>query len=33
MAQISEHINYSNQKKCSYDKMRKMIFNLGIKTG
>ena len=29
--QISEHINYSNQKIHSYDQMRKMIVNLGTK--
>ena len=29
--QISEHINYSNQKIHSYDQMRKMIVNLGSK--
>ena len=31
MYQISEHINYSNHKNYSYDKMRKMIVNLGSK--
>ena len=29
MAHNSEHINYSNQKMHSYDKMIKMIVNLG----
>ena len=31
MYQISEHINYSNHKNYSHDKMRKMIVNLGSK--
>ena len=31
MAQISEHINYSNHRSHSDDKMRKMIANLGSK--
>ena len=31
MAQISEHINYSNQKMHSYDQMDKVIVNLGNK--
>ena len=31
MDHISEHINSSNQKNYSYDKMSKMIFNLAIK--
>ena len=31
MAQISEHINSSNHKIHSYDEMRKMIVNLGIR--
>ena len=33
MDQISEHINYSNHKMYSYDQMRKIIANLGIKKG
>ena len=33
MAQISEHINYSNQKIHSHDQMIKMIVNLGSKKG
>ena len=31
MALISEHINSSYQKNISYDQMRKIIVNLGIK--
>ena len=31
MAHISEHISYSNIKVHSYDEMRKMVVNLGIK--
>ena len=31
MAQISEHINYSNHKIHSYYQIRKIIVNLGIK--
>ena len=31
MAQISEHINSSDQKINSYDQMRKIIVNLGSK--
>ena len=31
MAQISEHINYSNHKIHSYDQMSKMVVNLGSK--
>ena len=31
MDQISEHINYSNEKNHSYDQMRKIIVNLGSK--
>ena len=30
MANISEHINFPNQKIHKYDQMRKMIVNLGI---
>ena len=33
MAQISEHINYSNWKKYSYDQTRKLIINLGSEKG
>ena len=31
MDQISDHINSSNHKICSYDKMRRIIVNLGSK--
>ena len=31
MDQISKHINYSNNKSYSHDKMSKIIFNLGSK--
>ena len=33
MDQISKHINYTNKKTHSYDKMRKMIVNLVSKKG
>ena len=33
MAQIREHLNSTNQKINSYDKMRKTIVNLGSKKG
>ena len=33
MDQISEHINYSNNKNHSCDQMRKMIVNLDSKKG
>ena len=33
MDQISEYINFPNQKIHSYDKMRNIVFNLGSKKG
>ena len=33
MDNISQHINYSNQKNQSYDKMSKVIVNLGSNQG